>query len=327
MNKRKYIWTIGLGILSLFLLALYQLNSFYKSPLGPSLELTVKEDSQTIQNIQASDGNEQILVQDENCGNTGSMMVLVLGVDNPFGGDPQGADLIRLVKVDFSQKEITIVAIPRDLWVTTGELAEHGIEEERLGLTYYYGKFYSDDDEIAATSVLARTIYDNFEVAPDYYVNIHMATFADMVDELGGIEINVPSRFHTPSGDIEAGLQTLDGLMTMEYARTMLIDNEWDRWGRQHLVLLGIRDKLLDPSIWPEVPGIIEQFDELVTTDLSPEQIVDLTCMIDEVSQENITLLEIGHEMVQGGDDGVGVMYPDVEKIIEFLDGIFGNNG
>ena len=326
MNKRKYIWIIGLGILSLFSLALYQFNSFYKSPLGPSLKLTVKEESQIIQDVKTADALEEILVQDENCGNTGSMTLLVLGVDNPFGDVPKGADLIRLVKVDFRQKEITIVAIPRDLWVTTGELAEHGIEEERLGLTYYYGKLYSDDDEIAATSILAQTIYDNFAVAPDYYVNIHMATFADMVDELGGIEINVPARFHTPSGDIEAGLQTLDGLMTMEYARTMLIDNEWDRLGRQNLVLLGIRDKLLDPSIWPEVPGIILQFDELVTTDLSPEQIVDLTCMIDEVSQENITLLEIGPEMVEGGDDGERVMYPDVEKIMEFLDGIFGNN-
>jgi anionic cell wall polymer biosynthesis LytR-Cps2A-Psr (LCP) family protein len=114
--------------------------------------------------------------------------------------------------------------------------------------------------------------------------------------------------------------------MTMEYARTMLIDNEWDRWDRQNLVLLGIRDKLLDPSIWLKVPGIILQFDELITTDLSPEQIVDLTCMIDEVPQEDITLLEIGPDMVQGGDDGGEIMYPDVEKIIEFLDGIFGNN-
>jgi LCP family protein required for cell wall assembly len=253
------------------------------------------------------------------------MKVLVLGVDSPFGGVPKGADAIRLVKVDFSEKEIVVVAMPRDLWVSTEELADYDIEEERLGLTYYYGKLYSNDDETAATNILAQTIYDNFEVAPDYYFNIHMDSFAEMVDEIGGIDIIIPARFHTPSGDIEAGAQTLDGLMTMEYARTMLIDTEWDRLDRQNLVLHALRDEILSLDILPKVPELFAQFENVITTDLSPEQLVDLSCMVDEVPQENILLLEIGSEMVEIDDEGV--MYPDFEKIIEFLQGIFGSNG
>jgi len=323
MNKKNIFFIItSTMVLGIFWVTISAFNNFYKNPLAPSLELKVDEDSQV---IPQSDFSEQVALQAENCGNTGSMKVLVLGVDSPFGGVPKGADAIRLVKVDFSEKEIVVVAIPRDLWVSTGELAEHDIEEERLGLTYYYGKLYSNDDETAATNILAQTIYDNFEVAPDYYFNIHMDSFAEMVDEIGGIDINIPARFHTPSGDIEAGAQTLDGLMTMEYARTMLIDTEWDRLDRQNLVLHALRDEILSLDILPKVPELFAQFESVITTDLSPEQLVDLSCMVDEVPKESILLLEISSEMVEVDDEGV--MHPDFEKIIEFLQGIFGNNG
>lgn len=325
MNKKIVSWIFGLVILGLLWVTISAFSEFYMSPLAPPIEVVVDED---FQEISFSTTSEQAALQAENCGNTGSMTILVLGVDSPYGGDPKGADVIRLVKVDFSEKEIAVVALPRDLWLSTEELAEHDIEEERLGLIYYYEKLYSDDDVTAATNALSQTIYDNFEIAPDYYFNIHMASFAEMVDEIGGIDINIPARFHTPSGDIEAGAQHLDGLMTMEYARTMLIDTEWDRFSRQNLVLQALRDEIVSLDILTKVPELFRQFDSAITTDLSPQQLADLSCMVDEVPDESISQFEIGPEMVEVIGTGTeAIMRPDLEEIADFLQGIFASDG
>jgi len=102
MNKKNIFFIItSTMVLGIFWVTISAFNNFYKNPLAPSLELKVDEDSQV---VPQSNFSEKVALQAENCGNTGSMKVLVLGVDSPFGGVPKGADAIRLVKVDFSEK-------------------------------------------------------------------------------------------------------------------------------------------------------------------------------------------------------------------------------
>lgn len=71
-------------------------------------------------------------------------------------------------------------------------------------------------------------------------------------------------------------------------------------------------------GIIPQVPALLEQFDEVITTDLSPNQLVDLACMIDKVEENKIKYHEIkGPELVsQSGNYG---LLPNIEAVKKFI--------
>jgi hypothetical protein len=71
------------------------------------------------------------------CGQTGSMTLLVIGSDTLGSSKPNGADAIRVVKVDFDDQTIKIITFPRDLLVQTASVNKAAQLEQKLGLTYY----------------------------------------------------------------------------------------------------------------------------------------------------------------------------------------------
>ncbi len=57
-------------------------------------------------------------------------------------------------------------------------------------------------------------------------------------------------------------------------------------------------------GIISQVPALLEQFDKVITTDLSPNQFVDLACMVDKVEENKIKYHEIkGPELVSQRDN------------------------
>ncbi len=105
------------------------------------------------------------------------------------------------------------------------------------------------------------------------------------------------------------------------YAR-LLPGNElsdgWDRLDRQDSVLNALRSKVLDPTNFLKIPGLVDMFWDDILTDLSPALIKDMTCMLNEVPSENITMLEVDRNMIVGpGPDSS--MIPDVDVVKKFI--------
>jgi LCP family protein required for cell wall assembly len=256
---------------------------------------------------------------------SGSILILVLGVDLPETDFPKGADAIRFVEIDFTNQEVAMLAVPRDLWVQTPALAIQGYDAERLGQTYHIGKNLAtthEDEVRQGTSLLTQTFYDNFGLYPDHYVTLNMEAFSKMVDSIGGVNVTIPQDFDGARYTFLAGQQDFTGAMLMDYSRTFLVGTEWDRLNRQDLVLQALRDKMLSASIVPEIPTIFSQFSDIVTTDLSPQQIISLGCMIQNIPPERIGFFEITPDMVSVTSDNH--MLPDVERITTLLDDLFG---
>lgn len=259
------------------------------------------------------------------CKQTGTMSFLISGVDAPYTSDPKGADAIRLVKLDFSAMEVTVVALPRDLWVTTSSLDYLDISANRLGLTYYYAKENppaSTDEVVYGTTILAQTIYDNFGFVPDHYITVHIDNFDDMVDAIGGLEVTIPQEYKSNNYLFPQGLLLLNGDQTLEYVSNFIKDTEWNRFNRQDLILKSIYKKVTSPSILMSLPGLISEFGDTVTTDLSIMEIIDLSCMLDDVSMEDIHYVEVDQTMVTKQEDSP-VLQPNYAEISAMLDEIF----
>ena len=254
------------------------------------------------------------------CGGSGKMALLLLGESLPEKNPEHGADAIRLVKVDFDNDAVTILPMPPDLWVNTPNLA--GVKATTLTNSYRTTKdAAASQGERAAmvqgTQAMAQALLDNFGYQPDHYITLSQLLFTSMVDTLGGIEINLPTRVDGRAegrGLFESGPQVFSGQRANDYVRILQPNNqlqpdEWGRFERQNQVISALRAEILRPENLPVMPQLISQFSDLVVTDLSPNLLLDLNCMIaavggninvQQVSQDMVTVDSQGHTIPDG---------------------------
>ena len=86
---------------------------------------------------------------------------------------------------------------------------------------------------------------------------------------------------------IQAGQQTLNGAQFVAYARA-IPDSDFGRIQRNSWLLLALQRKLLDPSMWGQIPQLYAQFNDVIATDLSPEQVNHLACLLQEVPNDAV---------------------------------------
>jgi len=253
----------------------------------------------------------------ETCGNTGTLTVLFTGVDSSTGDWPLGADSVRVVKFDFDQKKMVVVAFPRDLWVTTSGLADQGIPASKLGLAYHYkwqNTLGSDKHRTTtATTLIGQSLYDTFGLAPQSYFTMQLDNVAEMINTVGGVEIDNPTAFTSEYGVyFPAGTQTMDGARAKEYVRAF-VEGDDVRLQRQDLFIQGLQDRVVSTDILTSVPDLIKQFDKSINTDLSPKQLADLACMAKEVPQDQIEFYQVYGNLVTLRSDGA--LVPNIELV------------
>jgi LCP family protein required for cell wall assembly len=233
------------------------------------------------------------------CGGPASMIVLALGIDTRADNYLYGlADVIKIVRVDFVTPKVSIISLPRDLWVDIPGIAEHGVTQGKLNQAYFYGTegmgYY--DGPGGAPGLLARTLLDNFGLAADHYGTVNMRTFVRMVDAVGGVDVYLerdvdgrPVDDKTEDmGYFYAGVNHFTGDAALRFSRIRKTDSIFDRMDRQKIVLCALKDKLLQPAVLPKIPELISTFQGSVVTDLSPAQMAQLACLLPKLSGENI---------------------------------------
>jgi LCP family protein required for cell wall assembly len=241
------------------------------------------------------------------CGAPPVMNILAIGADTRGDNYNYGlADVIRLVRVDFVNPEVTVLEIPRDLWVEIPDIADNlnGQDHEKLNQAYLYGNpgFGYSDDPARGPGLLARTLTLNFGTQIDHYAAVNMRTFEKIVNAVGGIEVTLPETVdgRTPTDTnkrllFPAGTHHLDGMRALTLARTR-IEGSFARADNQNRVLCALRDKLTSPGVVPRVPELIRSFHDAILTDLSPEQLGQLACIGTQIPSGNIVFASFPSE-------------------------------
>ncbi len=329
---------LGVALIALVVFGGVAASRFLNTPLAEPLSVQTAPEAGAAQPEAAA--QEDIAVQPESaaqpeaavkqagiCGESGSMTLLFTGADFSGGVPPRGADAVRVVKVDFDKQTINIVAFPRDLWLKVDGLKEQDKPQERLGLAYHYMKEAttgSDREKITAgTNLLAQVLYDNFAVQPDHFFTLQLDSVQEMVDTIGGVDINLPEAI-TTEHDVAfpAGAQTLDGRLSTEFLRAYQPGGEPARLERQNLFVKALRAKVLSAGVIAKVPELIEQFNEAIVTDLTPAQLGNLACAMEKIPAESTKFYEIEGDMVIEQEDGA--LQPVMDKIKQMLDEAMG---
>jgi LCP family protein required for cell wall assembly len=235
-------------------------------------------------------------VQPGVCGETGAWNLLVLGSDAGDLRGPKGSDLTRILRVDFPNRAVTIFAFSRDLWVdSTGlGLTNPAINATQLGMVFYEARARSASTDVKTamvdgTQATAHMLRNNFLVDTDHYLTVDLSQIPAMVDAIGGVPVDIPAAITDPwiGMTIPAGQQTLNGKTFVAYARVKP-DSDFARIRRNNRLIEALQQKMLDPAVWVRIPGLYAQFNDVIATDLSPEQIEHLACLLQEVPQEAI---------------------------------------
>ena len=159
---------------------------------------------------------------------------LVVGSDSRAGANPddpdfanvggevevQGrrSDTLIVVNVEKSSGIISLLSIPRDLWVTIGDSEN----TERINVAYREG-----------AAVVVRTVNRALGIPIHHYLEIDFQGFKQLVDAVGGVTVCVehPTRDRNTGLYIKPGCKNLDGVDSLAYARSRYfeerIDGQW----------------------------------------------------------------------------------------------------
>ncbi len=267
---------------------------------------------------------------------SGRTTVLLVGVDARPGQSISQhlTDSIIILSVNPQTGAAGMLSVPRDLKVRPAGFANdvkinmvHPIGEQRLGPG-------------GGPALLRDTLEDLLGYPIDYYVRINFEGFVQIIDMVGGIEIDVPKEINDPKYPdhnygydplyIPAGRQHMDGALALKYARVRNIDNDYMRARRQQQVIMALKDKLLQPgqleSLLPRLPRLAIAMANLVQTDMPIEKAIALARSVDRLDLDNITRVVIDQKMgtVDPEYPRLGyVLIPDLNRIRAAADAVF----
>ncbi|NUP23343.1 MAG: LCP family protein [Streptomyces sp.] len=144
----------------------------------------------------------------------------------------------------------TLISLPRDSNVTIPSFkgSDSGKFYEGTGRQVKLNAAYAED----GPELLVRTVEANTNLRIDHYVEIGFAGFANIVDAVGGVEIDIPKDIKdSKSGaDFKKGKQTLNGEESLAFVRTRyaLARSDLDRTANQQKFLAALANQVATPS-------------------------------------------------------------------------------
>nr|WP_166879857.1 MULTISPECIES: LCP family protein [unclassified Salinibacterium] len=246
----------------------------------------------------------------------GRYNIMLLGGD--AGPDRMGLrpDSITAVSIDAETGAATMIGIPRNLYRVPFSADSPLLQEYPNGYDcgdeclisylYTYGEehpeLYPDAASQGSTPGI-EAMRDAVEgvtgLTMQYYVLIDMQGFADLINALGGVTVEVPERVvlgingREPVGAIEAGTRTMDGAMALWYVRTRYDTTDFVRMERQRQIQQAIMTQFEPTNVLTKFQAIAEAGAQVVRTDVPQGMLGRFTDLAGKTQAQPITDLEL----------------------------------
>lgn len=234
--------------------------------------------------------NKKPLQKDE----YGRTNILIFGTaeDDEGHGGAMLTDSILILSVDQDRKIASTFSVPRDLWVNYSVTGENSLwcsvgYKGKINATYYCKLEDVNQDRDVAARYFAKKITEITDVQLQYYVAVDFRVLRDVVNILGGIDVDVHATDERGIYDIcmhdlklDKGMNyNLSGDVVLDLARARnayggygLANSNFDREINQQRIMNGIKNKALNIGIFADVnkvKGILESFGENVRTNIT----------------------------------------------------------
>lgn len=246
MSKGKKIFAIIFGIILVLFLAVVGMGAKLYWDVSKSMDKTYE----TVERSKKSQVN---------LNNKEPFSVLLLGIDTGDDGRvEQGrSDTTIVATVNPRDKQTTLVSLARDTYV---DIPGQG-KQDKLNHAYAFG----------GASLAMDTVENYLNIPINHYVSINMAGLKELVNAVGGIEVNNNLTFSQDGYDFTLGKISLDGEQALSYSRMRYEDpnGDYGRQERQRKVIEGIVQKVLSLNSVSNYQEILTAVSDNMKTDLS----------------------------------------------------------
>lgn len=212
--------------------------------------------------------------------------ILLIGIDTrdtDLGEGLQQGDVQLILSLNKDDGSVKLTSILRDLYVTIPGYRNMN----RINLSYARG-----GGELAM-----RTVNKNFDMNIEYYATINFYGLASIIDAIGGVDIDMtrkeanaintylrkhPPKYDNTDGSARVplekidGVQHLDGVQAVMYARVRSIDNDFARTGRQRKLLELLLSKIMQDMSIDKLMSLIETSMPYVKTNVGLNTMLSL---------------------------------------------------
>lgn len=231
----------------------------------PREEMHKQDDSS-----QSSDKKNKDLPVENKNPKEDNVSILFLGIDESKSRTMNiqtRTDAMILATFNRKEKSIKMISIPRDTHVY--------LPNEQRNDKITHAHFYGGVDGAVSS------VEELFNIPIDFYVRMNFYAFIDVIDELGGIEVDVPFELYEMDSEdtknaihLEKGMQQVNGEEALALARTRKYDNDFERGKRQQKLLKAILKKAISIGAITKLDNVMEAVGRNMVTDMSFSKVV-----------------------------------------------------
>lgn len=273
--------------------------------------------------------------------------VLLLGSDGSDERDGIRTDTMLIASIDTTTGDSVLFGIPRNLekvpipadnplseaWPNGYDCGDaclmNGIWTEAVTFAEARPQLYADDTNPGLTAtreVLGAVIGQPI----DYTVIVNLEGFQDLVDAMGGVEIDVQERLPmggrtgtnsegrpilipgSESGYLEPGVQQLSGYQAMWYARSRITTDDFSRMRRQRCVVAAVVDQVNPVTMIQRYPRIVGVAGDNIRSDIAADELPAWSELVLRVQDGSIKSLPFTIENTDVADPD----YPRLQQMV-----------
>lgn len=239
--------------------------------------------------------------------------ILLLGQDD-YEDMTFRTDVIILLSINPEYQTGTLISFPRDLYVSIP-----GYWSNRINTAWALGGWQK----------LQEVFETNFGIKPDYYMKVHFDGFQDIVESLGGIDVDITETLTDtcnmdPSGwcTFEPGTMHMNGETALWYSRSRMTTSDFDRNRRTQDVIMAMAKKAMSLNMIPKIPELYSHYREYIDTDMPLTAVLQLMPMASVLTDfNNIRHFAVDSTMAYDWItwEGSMVLMPDSNAITQML--------
>lgn len=231
---------------------------------------------------------------------------IIAGVDE----EETRTDLILFCQYNFTTNSVNILQIPRDTKVDTNRT------DKKINSAY---------GSKGGTDTMLKEIGGLLNLKVDKYVIVSFKAFRKIIDELGGVEVDVPIRmYYTDPAqdlviDLRPGKQTLNGKQSEMFMRfrknndgTGYLNGDVDRIKAQQTFYNSLSDKVLSGKTIIKAPKLLSIINDNIKTNFTTDEIVSYLGKIKNINKDSINIMAL--DGVGGYENSISYFFHDEEK-------------
>jgi LCP family protein required for cell wall assembly len=262
--------------------------------------------------------------------------ILLTGIDSSSIRSHALNDTLLVVSVDPVTGSMAMVSFPRDM--ARLPTPDGGRFDGKINSLMTYADAHPKKYPGGGMAALTDEIGFLLGSKIDYYASVDLDGFSRLIDRVGGVTVDVKTAINdatyggwtTPGKigfHISVGKHTLDGETALAFVRSRHDSSDFARARRQQQLLVALQQKLVDPAMLPNLPGILKDATQTLKTNFPPDQLsamIDLARRTNDASIKRVVLAPPTYTTHPTNITSVYILVPNMANIAKMSISIFG---